>query len=174
MNTVHIWENIPHVEAAHNTCAQNDKCNIDCRNQDLNRVLNASKKEQKAFYQSMSFWLIFFFWVFGATANSGVNTFQDAIATQCVEDHFSGETFGHQRLWASVGWGSSALIVGYVVDNASSERLLFDYSPAFIVMTILWTIDIFVIGKIPVSYKSFLNSMGNVRSRLIIIFLSDS
>ena len=122
-------------------------------------MLNASQKEQKAFYQSMSFWLIFFFWVFGATANSGVNTFQDAIATQCVEDHFSGETFGHQRLWASVGWGSSALIVGYVVDNASSERLLFDYSPAFIVMTILWTIDIFVIGKIPVSYKSFLNSM---------------
>ena len=63
----------------------------------------------------------------------------------------SGETFGHLRLWASVGWGSSALIVGYMVDTASTDKLLYDYSPAFKAMTILWILDIIVLGKLSVS-----------------------
>ena len=63
----------------------------------------------------------------------------------------SGETFGHLRLWASVGWGSSALIVGYMVDAASADKLLYDYSPAFKAMTILWILDIIVLGKLSVS-----------------------
>ena len=73
------------------------------------------------------------------------------LATQCCENHISGETFGHQRLWASVGWGSSALLVGYLVDLASADQLLFDYSPAFGVLTFLWILDIFIIMKLPVS-----------------------
>ena len=73
------------------------------------------------------------------------------LATQCCENHISGETFGHQRLWGSVGWGSSALLVGYLVDLASADQLLFDYSPAFGVLTFLWILDIFIIMKLPVS-----------------------
>ena len=63
----------------------------------------------------------------------------------------SGETFGHQRLWGSVGWGCTALTVGYMVDAASTDKLLYDYSPAFKAMTILWILDIIVLGKLSVS-----------------------
>ena len=87
----------------------------------------------------------------------------------------SGETFGHQRLWGSVGWGCTALTVGYMVDNASADKLLFDYSPAFKAMTILWILDILVIGKLSVSqigtYRTKLRISGSTIFSLFFRFL---
>jgi len=50
-----------------------------------------------------------------------------------------------------VGWGSSALLVGYLVDAASETKLQFDYGPAFTTMAILWLLDAFIVSKLPVS-----------------------
>ena len=134
-------------------CYVDDKCLIKCESDDLNRVLNVATDNQTNVFATSNYWLILYAWVLGASAMTGVATFQDAITTQCCDNHVSGETFGHQRLWASVGWGSSALIVGYLVDLASADKLLFDYSPAFKVMAILWIIDVFVINKLPVRFS---------------------
>lgn len=119
-----------------------------CNEEDLNRVLNA--ESSKDIFYSANFWFILYIWVTAATAFGGVGTFQDAIASQCVINHPSGETFGHQRLWASIGWGSSALLVGYLVDVASAEKLLYDYTPAFGIMTVLLILDVLAIYKLPV------------------------
>lgn len=136
------------LSTGHPGCVQGDKCLIRCNEDDLNRVLNV--ESNKDIFFSANYWLILYIWVTAATAFGGVGTFQDAIATQCVHNHPSGETFGHQRLWASIGWGSSALFVGYLVDVASAQKLLYDYTPAFGVMTILLVLDVFAIGKLPV------------------------
>lgn len=130
-------------------CNPGDKCRVDCANEEFDRVFNIPSEQSDSIFSTANFWFIFYAWVIGCTALGGVGTFQDAIATQCVQNHASGETFGHQRLWASVGWGFSALTVGYLVDAASESHLLFDYSPAFTVMSILFVIDFFVIRKMP-------------------------
>ena len=131
-------------------CHPGDKCRVDCVNEEFNRVFNIpSNDKQDSVFSQANFWYIFYTLVIGSAAVGAAGTLKDAIATQCVQNHVSGETFGHQRLWASVGWGLSALIVGYLVDIASESRLLFDYSPAFTVMTVLLIIDLFVIRKIP-------------------------
>jgi len=134
-----------------NSCKIYDQCLIQCDDENLNRVLNVPNFEKNEVFEYPNFWFIFYAWIIGATACNGVAALQDAIATQCCENHISGETFGHQRLWASVGWGSSALLVGYLVDLASADQLLFDYSPAFGVLTFLWILDIFIIMKLPIS-----------------------
>ena len=130
-------------------CNPGDKCRVDCENEEFNRVFNKASEHSDSNFSTSNFWLIFYAWVLGSTAIGGVGTFNEAIATQAVQNHVSGETFGHQRLWASVGWGLSALIVGYLVDQASESKLLFDYSPAFTVMSVLFIIDLFVIRKMP-------------------------
>jgi len=162
-----VFNLVQPIESAEKSCFQYDKCAIDCSNEELNSVLNTVQNGEDGYYQSISFWWIFFFWVVGATAWNGVATLQDAIATQSVQDHYSGETFGHQRLWGSVGWGCTALTVGYMVDNASADKLLFDYSPAFKAMTILWILDILVIGKlsIPSAPKSLSTSLNQDMSQ---------
>ena len=137
-----------------NSCKIYDQCLIQCDDENLNRVLNVPMYEKNEVFSYPNFWFIFYAWVIGATACNGVAALQDAIATQCCENHISGETFGHQRLWASVGWGSSALLVGYLVDLASADQLLFDYGPAFQVLVFLWILDIIIIMKLPVSYET--------------------
>jgi hypothetical protein len=133
-------------------CIQDDKCGIKCVHEELTRVLNVPNDDENTeeIFMNPNYWIILYAWVLGSTAMNGVTTFQDAIATQIVQDHESGETFGHQRLWASVGWGSSALLVGYLVDLASADSLLFNYAPAFTVMAIAWMIDAFIVKKLPV------------------------
>ena len=49
-----------------------------------------------------------------------------------------------------VGWGLSAICVGYFVDAASQKSLLYDYTIAFNVMIVCWFADAFVVGKMSV------------------------
>ena len=58
--------------------------------------------------------------------------------------------YGQQRMWASIGWGVSAICVGWVVDQASQTSLLYNYTFAFNVMLMLWIGDAIVVGKITV------------------------
>ena len=136
-------------------CIENDKCYLQCDKPELDQALNIQTHDKDSYIFNIKFWLILSFWVAGSASMSGVFAFQDAIANQCVQGHSSGETFGHQRLWASVGWGSSALLVGYLVDLASETKLQFDYGPAFNTMAVIWFLDILVVGKLPVSMNIF-------------------
>ena len=49
-----------------------------------------------------------------------------------------------------LGWGISAICVGYLVDVASQNSLLYDYSIAFNVMLVCWIADAVVVGKLSV------------------------
>ena len=67
-----------------------------------------------------------------------------------VQDHVTEETFGQQRLWASVGWGCAAIIGGHLVDMASQDSLLYQYGVAFFIYTVLYVADVVVIRKLEV------------------------
>uniref|UniRef100_A0A2H8TT59 Major facilitator superfamily domain-containing protein 6 n=1 Tax=Melanaphis sacchari TaxID=742174 RepID=A0A2H8TT59_9HEMI len=52
----------------------------------------------------------------------------------------SSEDFGKQKCWASIGWGSFSIFIGWLVDIFSINKKDKDYSPVFysnIIMTIL-------------------------------------
>lgn len=73
--------------------------------------------------------------------------FQDAICNEIVDK--TTETYGQQRLWASLGWGFSALFVSYFIE----ENILFDYSASFSILVILFTLDLLVIKKLEIPQK---------------------
>lgn len=62
--------------------------------------------------------------------------------------------YGNQRMYASAGWGVSAMIVGHLMDRASSRSLLSDYTLGFEVMLVAWVADVVAISfmKVSLSY----------------------
>ena len=118
----------------------------------LRRVLNKQVDTSAAKY-SVHFWLLVAFWVFGGITAGGVATFQDAICQQILVASNSKESFGHQRLYCSVGWGSAAFLVGYMTDVFSKDKLLFDYDFAYLVLVVAWVADVIVVGYLKVLFK---------------------
>ncbi|TRY69999.1 hypothetical protein TCAL_07338 [Tigriopus californicus] len=125
------------------------KCFANCSDPQLRKVLNKQHDGHKA-KTKLNYWILTFLWVFGGITAGGVMTFQDAICHQVLTAHNSKEHYGHQRLFASLGWGMAAFIVGYWVDQDSAQSLLFDYSVAFKVMSIAWLMDILVVGYLEI------------------------
>lgn len=152
-------------------CVEGSKCSINCTNEELRRVLNVpNENEREEIFLDSHYWLILYVWLLGSVCLGGVGSYQDAFANQMVAGHESGETFGHQRLWASVGWGSSAILVGYMVDQFSSDSLLYNYTPAFAVMAVLWTLDVLVLTKLQIPESSNVSTQNPLRDvgRLLI------
>ncbi len=131
-----------------------DLCLVDCGKEEdeLNRVLNVEDSDKKGdAFLTANYWIIFYAWLVAAMAQNSIATLQDAVATSMVQDHVRGETFGQQRLWASVGWGLMAFIGGHLVDIASEDNLLYQYGPAFTIYSILYMADVFVVKKLEVN-----------------------
>ena len=82
-------------------------------------------------------------------------TFQEAICNQMVAGH-PDQHYGTQRMYASAGWGVSAMIVGHLMDRASSKSLLSDYTLGFEVMLVAWLADAVAISfmKVHSSFKA--------------------
>lgn len=125
------------------------KCFANCSDPQLRKVLNKQHDGYKA-KMRLNYWFLTFLWVCGGITAGGVMTFQDAICHQVLTSHNSKEHYGHQRLFASLGWGTAAFIVGYWVDRNSAQSLLFDYSVAFQIMFLAWSMDILVVGYLEV------------------------
>lgn len=60
------------------------------------------------------------------------------------------EDYGKQKCWASIGWGFSSIILGWVVDLFSVNKKDKDYSAIFYSSIILTIVNFFVISKIKV------------------------
>ena len=76
--------------------------------------------------------------------------------------------YGTQRMYASAGWGISAMIVGHLMDSASSQSLLSDYTLGFEVMLVAWLADAVAISFMKV-FQSIL-FFGEKQTSYFILF----
>lgn len=67
--------------------------------------------------------------------------------------------YGHQRVWGTIGFGITALLAGSSIDWWSAGSSTKDYTPAFIIVLIFATIDLFCCLRLRVSMQ-----MGMIRS----------
>ncbi|RZC43211.1 MFS 1 and/or Nuc H symport domain containing protein [Asbolus verrucosus] len=114
---------------------KNSTCDISC-NEDVDNHNNCV-------YKSFTFWGFVIFMFIGTTAFNVINSITDAICFDIIGDEGD---YGKQKLWSTLGFGVSALISGYFVDQVSQSSL--NYSPAFITMLICCAIDIIFCVKL--------------------------
>lgn len=67
--------------------------------------------------------------------------------------------YGYQRVWGTIGFGITALLAGFTIDWWSAGSPTKDYTPAFIIVIIFATIDLFCCLHLRVSFR-----MGMIRS----------
>ncbi len=153
-------------------CSDALLCSVSCESDpELDQVLNRPSPEQLGdlWRDSPTFWVIFACVLLGGicgssssyfqvglkiansqTLNNSFSSFQDAICQQMVQG--SGEDFGKQRLWGSVGWGLCSILVGHIVDVNSKDRLDFDYSTSLNIFIFTILLDAVVVGFWKVLY----------------------
>ncbi len=136
-------------------------CTATCeRYRELEQVLNRPYPEQMDPWRSAAFWSAFLCLLLGGISGSSSCYFQDAICQQMVQQQqHREEDFGHQRLWASVGWGLSSVLVGYLVDRDSRQSINFDYSTPLIIFVVLMMADVVVVGFWKVARTSLCSNL---------------
>jgi len=65
----------------------------------------------------------------------------------------SAENFGKQKCWASIGWGSFSIFIGWLVDVFSFNKKDKDYSPVFYSTILITVLNLGVISKMKVRYS---------------------
>lgn len=60
--------------------------------------------------------------------------------------------YGHQRVWGTIGFGITALLAGFAIDQWSAGSPTKDYTPAFIIVLIFAIIDLFCCLQLRVSF----------------------
>ncbi|XP_047470504.1 uncharacterized protein LOC125026246 [Penaeus chinensis] len=123
------------------------------------------------------FWLYFLLLIVGQLCFNTANSITDAIAVDSVGE---GGAFGVQRAWGTVGWGLMGPISGYLIDWWSGSSLTKDYTPAFLLVFLLGSIDILLSAatlKVPemksdnAMLKNLRPLLGDVRFFLFCCFV---
>lgn len=110
-------------------------CSVFCKSQHLQQF---SRKD--SILESSMFWLFFLLNLMAYSCFTIAVSISDALCFDILkEKHYQ---YGAQRVWGSIGWGIFTVVAGYLVDTGSAGDSRIDYSPAFLLMAGLLTLDI--------------------------------
>ena len=126
------------------------KCGLNCPN-DIEVTNMLMLRESHSLFANVRYWIIIFCWMMGAVCVSSIAPIQDTICHQILNQpsaDLETETFGQQRLFASLGWGSFAFISGYLIKTASETSIFNNYTPSFLLMAFLWSLSAYTTGKL--------------------------
>ncbi|KAL6262571.1 hypothetical protein P5V15_005363 [Pogonomyrmex californicus] len=112
-------------------------CNVTCDN----------FKDDDCLYVSITFWGFVIFMSLGNTFYYISLTITDAICFDVLGEN-ERLKYGKQRLWGSVGYCLTALLSGYAIDLWSQGKVYKDYTPAFIIMLVLFCFDLVCCKKL--------------------------
>ena len=81
----------------------------------------------------------------------------------------------YQRLWGSVGWGTFAILSGWLIDKFSEGKTTKNYSVGFLMMAVLLLLDIIVSSRLKHTQtklsSSIFKDVGKIfRSLRVIVF----
>ncbi|XP_026804922.1 major facilitator superfamily domain-containing protein 6-like isoform X1 [Rhopalosiphum maidis] len=129
------------------TCKCHSKtfCHITCSNKAIMRVATIPTYRGNVLnlYQ---FWIFFFILSTLSACMVTATTLQNPICLDLLED--KPEDFGKQKCWASTGWGTFSIFIGWLVDWFSVNKNEKEYSPVFYSCILLTICNLFVIYKI--------------------------
>lgn len=77
--------------------------------------------------------------------------------------------YGKQKLWGSIGWGISSIVVGWIVDLYSLGKKDKDYTPVFVSCIVITIVNLIVITKIKVR-----DALVITLKFSILLYISDS
>lgn len=154
-------------------CDLNNENSSQC---ELSCVLHETEMEKDCLYGTPAFWGFVLLMSLGTIGFNVANSISDAI---CFDVLGSGGQmkYGHQRVWGTIGFGITALLAGSSIDWWSAGSSIKDYTPAFIIVLIFATIDLFCclrlrLPPIPRS-ENILKDVGKLlKHKHIIVFLT--
>ena len=165
--------NSPNCGALGSVCDRNDlvklsRCGLNCPD-DVEITNMLMLKDSTSLFTNARYWLLILCWMMGAICISSIGPIQDTFCHQILKKETKEieskevkgksmsskqltepkkETFGQQRLFASLGWGSCAFISGYMIKNASETSILNNYNPSFLIMAFLWIMATYNAGRL--------------------------
>ncbi|XP_076043969.1 major facilitator superfamily domain-containing protein 6-like [Oratosquilla oratoria] len=119
-------------------------------------VLRVENKEEKdvqeatvsQLLQTSGFWFIFVCVFFIGTSFFVSNNLTDSICYHLLGEN--GHLYGQQRLFGTIAWGFCALVVGGLIDLYSLNLPERDYFPAFVLVVVFSTLDLFVLSRLQI------------------------
>ncbi|XP_029346218.1 uncharacterized protein LOC115033062 isoform X2 [Acyrthosiphon pisum] len=106
------------------------------------------------------------FWIFVATITVRMllwmvgDVLQDTICLEILGD--DKKSYGRQRVWGAVGWGTSTLLVGACVDWYSVDKEHKNYLPAYLIAMAFLICHFIVASQLDVSPKNTYEAHENV------------
>ncbi|XP_066141129.1 major facilitator superfamily domain-containing protein 6 [Euwallacea fornicatus] len=136
------------------------------------RCIENLETENIAVVQSVTFWWFLIFMSIGTIGFNVVNSISDAICFDVIGDEYD---YGKQRVWGTIGFGSTALIAGYAVNFFSGQTI--SYNPAIITMVIFSALDLLCCLKLKLPImeapKNLLKDIRKLmNNRHVITFMS--
>ena len=128
------------------------KCGLQCPT-DIEVTNMLMLQDSTSLFTNVKYWMIIFCWMMGAVCISSIAPIQDTFCHQILNQDKSKErkdkeTFGQQRLFASLGWGSFAFVSGYLIRYTSEASIYSNYTSSFVLMAILWGMSAYTTGKL--------------------------
>ena len=167
------------------------RCGIECpSDKELNFILTSSNPGEAArtkLLTNITYWGLIVYWLVGAVFCSAIGPVQDTFCHQILrtesekqklsdDDNNSKpllnrkpESFGQQRLYASIGYGSCALLTGYIIDHFSENSFVYNYSPCFVLMTSFWCLAAYTVGRLEIEYKQTHTIANNATRKTTLI-----
>ena len=126
-----------------------EDCDVECPGEMGRLISLSSDSSRQSPYLCWQYWL--YVWVITlASLSFGTGcTLQESLCHQLLGEE-ADQRYGEHRLWASVGWGLSAAVSGYLVDMDSQHSLLYNYQAAFYIMLVCWAADILVVSRLDI------------------------
>ncbi|KAL7738579.1 hypothetical protein ACLKA6_006878 [Drosophila palustris] len=99
-------------------------------------------------YASGKFWLFVCLLFIGTIGFNVTNSISDACCFDLLGGEADGESkYGAQRVWGTIGFGSTALLAGVVVNLWTSDAIK-SFTPALIIMCAFSLLDVFSVSRL--------------------------
>lgn len=98
-------------------------------------------------YNSGTFWIFVIFLFTGTIGFNVANSISDAICFDMLGESEE-DKYGAQRVWGTIGFGSTALLAGIVVNLWTSNEMIKSFTPALIIMFVFSGCDILSAGRL--------------------------
>ncbi|XP_063697661.1 major facilitator superfamily domain-containing protein 6-A [Culicoides brevitarsis] len=138
-------DNLSYLQCNHNWTFFDFNCKISCNDSDVTDIISSGIPDSEA-YGLYQFWIMFFLLIISWAGMAVVVSVGDAIAFEMLGDQ--PHLYGNQRLWGAVGWGTLALITGFLIDKLSAKNAEKDYTVIFYLVLILILFDMLISSKL--------------------------
>ncbi|XP_072941322.1 major facilitator superfamily domain-containing protein 6 [Epargyreus clarus] len=131
VNTTDLLDNKSKRELGSNVSAIKLKVDVD----------TDESKSDSSLYRTASFWVFVVLMCLGTVAFNVANCIGDAVCFDVLGAERSSD-YGWQRAWGTAGYGTTALLGGWLIDRVSAGAVK-DFTPAFVLALAATAVDLY-------------------------------